>query len=173
LKNYLVQNPRLSLSQKIEQIKGIAAGVLHLHKERIVHRDLATRNILLDKSGIPKVADFGMSRILESENTRQTTSNIGPLKWMAPESIDKKVYSEKSDVWSFGILVFEILSNGESPHKDVPMIDAAILIRDTGAVPIIPPDTPGPIVDLLKCCWQYDPVKRPTFEEICSTLKQL
>jgi predicted Ser/Thr protein kinase len=99
---------RLSITndQKMELVQGIARGVLHLHKHNIVHRDLAARNILLASSGIPKLSDFGTSRILEKSDYGQTKTNIGPVCWMAPESIALKAYSKKSDVWSFGIVVY-------------------------------------------------------------------
>jgi serine/threonine protein kinase len=95
---------RIADEHKIRVVRGIAAGVYHLHKHNIVHRDLAARNILLTSRGDPKISDFGMSRILEKEEHGKTKSNIGPVFWMAPESIEKQVYSKKSDVWTFGIV---------------------------------------------------------------------
>jgi serine/threonine protein kinase len=85
-------------------VKGIAAGMLHLHNHNIIHRDLAARNILLSGTGDPKISDFGMSRILQKEEEGKTKTNIGPIRWMAPESLANQTYSKKSDVWSFGIV---------------------------------------------------------------------
>jgi serine/threonine protein kinase len=97
-------------------IKGIAAGVYHLHSENIVHRDLAARNILMAEN-LPRVADFGFSRAVERDGRGKTNASTGPIKWMAPESLRTKEYSKMSDVWSFGILCYEILA-GKEPHAD-------------------------------------------------------
>lgn len=83
----------------------------HLHLEYLVHRDIAARNILLSKDFEPKITDFGMSRVLESlESLNSTTSNLGPLRHMAPECLIHKQYGISSDVWSFGVLLYEILT---------------------------------------------------------------
>jgi predicted Ser/Thr protein kinase len=94
----------LSTEEMLRLIRGIAAGMFHLHKHNIVHRDLAARNILLTSGGEPKISDFGMSRVLEERNEGKTYNNMGPIRWMAPESIKQRVYSKQSDVWSFGIV---------------------------------------------------------------------
>jgi serine/threonine protein kinase len=92
------------LDNKVNLVKGIARGMRHLHRHNIIHRDLAARNILLSSVGEPKISDFGMSRVLQQENEGQTVTNIGPIRWMAPESLANRVYSKKSDVWTFGIV---------------------------------------------------------------------
>jgi serine/threonine protein kinase len=109
-------NEKLSEKRKIFLIEGIAAGMYHLHKHNIVHRDLAARNILLTSGGDPKISDFGLSRILEQVDEGKTKCKIGPVCWMAPESIGQQVYSKKSDVWMFGILVYEIVVQSK-PHS--------------------------------------------------------
>jgi predicted Ser/Thr protein kinase len=108
-------NVKLSDEDKIRLVRGIALGMFHLHKHNIVHRDLAARNILLTASGDPKISDFGMSRIVEREEGK-TKHDMGPIRWMAPESLANRTYSKKSDVWSFGIVVYEIVARCE-PHK--------------------------------------------------------
>jgi len=96
--DFVIQK-NLSVDDQLDIMKGIGAGMLHLSYEKIVHRDLAARNILLDRGHIPKVSDFGMSRvIIDNTNEGQTKTNVGPIKWMAPESIRTSEYSEKSDV---------------------------------------------------------------------------
>jgi predicted Ser/Thr protein kinase len=154
-------------------ILGIARGMLHLHKNNIVHRDLAARNILLSRDGEPKISDFGMSRIIESTMKEGTTkTNIGPIRWMAPESLKNKKYSTKSDVWTFGIVLSEIL-NREEPHKGtVDVIEVAVQIRTNFLTPQIPDDVPSVVSDIMKECWAPIPEDRPEMEQICEKLLQ-
>ena len=122
---------QLSGKRKAEIVKGIASGLLHLHMEGIVHRDLAARNVLLSGDYTPKVSDFGMSRITSSsEKTGITSKDVGPVKydtfiitltqirWMSPESVLNREYSTKSDVWSFGVTVFEVLTQTDPYQYD-------------------------------------------------------
>jgi len=153
-------NVNLNEEDKMQLIRGIAAGMLHLHKHNIVHRDLAARNILLTASGDPKISDFGMSRLLEGTNEAKTSYNIGPIRWMAPESLKRQVYSKYSDVWSFGIVVYEIVAECE-PHIDVDPIDIGPMIRDKYVTPKIPIDCPEKLRQLMKLCWKKRPDQRP------------
>jgi len=156
--------------RKIELTQGIARGIFHLHKHNIVHRDLAARNILLSGNGDPKISDFGMSRILEQSEEGKTKSDIGPVRWMAPESIATRNYSKKSDVWMFGIVVYEIVAQCE-PHKEiVNMLEIATAIRDNGLTPKIPDDSPPLLQQLMEMCWQKDPEQRPTMETVIAIL---
>lgn len=152
---------------KIQFVKGIARGMLHLHNHNIIHRDLAARNILLSATGEPKISDFGMSRVLARKDEEgQTKTNIGPIRWMAPESIAKRKYSKKSDVWTFGIVVWEIVAQCE-PHVDLDIVDAAVRIRDQGLTPKIPDDCPPVLRNIMEQCWKVNPDERPTFKDIC------
>jgi predicted Ser/Thr protein kinase len=153
-------NVKLSDEYKIRLVRGIAAGMLHLHKHNIIHRDLAARNILLTASGDPKISDFGMSRILKPTEIGKTKSNVGPVCWMAPESLAKGSYSKQSDVWMFGIVVYEIVAQTE-PHKDKDMIDIAIQIQSKGLTPEIPSDCPEKLRQLMEMCWKKEPEQRP------------
>jgi predicted Ser/Thr protein kinase len=164
-------NATLSDEHKMRLVRGIAAGMLHLHKHNIVHRDLAARNILLTASGDPKISDFGMSRILEKEDEGKTNSTVGPICWMAPESLAYRNYSKKSDVWTFGIVVYEIVAQCE-PHKDQDLFVVGTRIRDEGLTPTIPTDCPPKLRELMQICWQMQPEQRPNFEMICTMLQQ-
>jgi serine/threonine protein kinase len=116
---------KLSTSDKLNIIDGVAKGVAHLHKYSIVHRDLAARNILLSDGAKPKVADFGMSRIVDRFEQKGTTAaSVGPLRWMAPESIRSKDYSPQSDTWAFAVMVAEIW-NEALPYKDMDLFDSS------------------------------------------------
>jgi len=163
-------NVALSDKQKIRLIRGIAAGMLHLHKYNIIHRDLAARNILLTANADPKISDFGMSYIIERASEQQISNDFGPVCWMAPESLAHRSYSEKSDVWSFGIVVYEIVAQCE-PHKNENILDIAVKIRDEGLTPQIPSNCPSHLKELMELCWNKQPERRPTFEIICTFLR--
>jgi len=164
---------KMEFSLEVSIIKGCANGMLHLHSVKTAHRDLAARNILLTDDFTAKVADFGMSRIVK-ENELDTTvgSGIFPIKWMAPESIAKK-FSLMSDVWSFGVLTWEILTK-QRPHEDKEVFEVAIPIRDTGLTPDMTqlPKNINPFwPKLLQSCWQMKAEDRPTMKDIVSKLE--
>ena len=99
----------------------IAAGMSHLHGEGVVHRDLAARNILVDEHYNCRVGDFGYARLLSTEEAvGQTAASVGPVKWMAPESM-RKQYSARSDVWAFGVTLYEMVKGGEDPWLNIPV----------------------------------------------------
>jgi len=160
----------LTEQEKLDLVKGIARGVLHLHNNNIVHRDLAARNILLSETRIPKISDFGMSRILAREDEEgHTNTEFGPIRWMAPESIANKVYSQKSDVWSFGIVVWEIVAES-LPYQDEDLVDVLVQIRDKARTPKIPEECPPLLRELMELCWKRQPEERPTLKEISQML---
>jgi predicted Ser/Thr protein kinase len=162
-------NEKILQEKQIALATGIARGMLHLHKHNLIHRDLAARNILL-KQGEPKVSDFGMSRLLQVDATAgKTYGNIGPVRWMAPESLKNGIYSIKSDVWSFGVVLSEIAARSE-PHIDQNPLDVGQLIRDRGLTPKLPNDCHPLLRDIMQKCFQVDPEDRPNFDEICEEL---
>jgi len=169
------QRQQISDQQKIRWVHEIAMGMSHLHKHNIVHRDLAARNILLSQPNLanaqPKIADFGMSRVLQQNSEGKTLTSFGPLRWMAPESLRERVYSKKSDVWMFGMLVYEIAARCE-PYINVPPDKIAVLIRDEGLTPTIPSNCPQKLRELMQMCWKKQPEQRPNFETICLLLEQ-
>jgi hypothetical protein len=168
---YRYKNQRISDEKKIELVRGIASGMFHLHKHNIVHRDLAARNILLSANDEPKISDFGMSRVLQKTNDGKTQSTVGPICWMAPESIETGNYSKKSDVWTFAIVVYEIVARCE-PHQNMDLIRVAIEIRQNGLTPKIPYQCPQKLRTLMEMCWKKDPNERPTFEAICKLFEE-
>jgi len=170
------ENQPISNEQKIVWVYEIAMGMRHLHKHNIVHRDLAARNILLSHSNPhlhpqPKISDFGMSRVLLQEFEGKTKSGVGPVCWMAPESIGQQVYSKKSDVWMFGIVVYEIVARCE-PHADKDPSKIYPQIRDNFLTPEIPNHSPQKLRQLMQMCWNKQPAQRPDFEMICTMLEQ-
>jgi len=170
LDKYLFGNDvQLTEKELIAIVAGIAKGMLHLHKHKIIHRDLAARNILLTEAKQPKISDFGLSRFLQQAQEGKTNSSIGPLRWMAPESLAERVYSTKTDVWTFGIVIWEIVAKQE-PHLDQDPLNVGKLIRDENLVPKIPADCPPLLAELMQMCWKRNPEERPDFEQICSIL---
>jgi len=170
LDKYLRKNEILN-EQKMRWIGGIAKGMFHLAREGYVHRDLAARNVLLDEILQPKISDFGLSRYTEKTVGVQTTkSDVGPLKWMAPECLKQKQYSEKSDVWAFGVVCWEILNQTE-PFPELDAFTASLQVITDKKHPTLPPKSEFPLLHkLMEVCFAYRPEKRPTFQDICKRL---
>jgi len=150
-------------------LRGIAAGMLHLSSEGLVHRDLAARNILLTANWEPKVSDFGMSRLLQGEDSAaKTEATTGPVRWMSPESLTNNEYSVLSDVWAFGVVIWELLER-KMPYKDLSAHQVAIGVAsgELGLnIPVLFPE----LGRLMMLCMTRDPLLRPKFREICQTL---
>lgn len=151
---------------------GIARGMQHLASNRIVHRDLAARNILLDSNLNPRISDFGFSRVVGDNQTGKTNTTVGPIRWMAPECIGDLQYSEKSDVWAYGCILFEILQRQE-PFEGQELFEVATAIRDRGVSPQkdLTAPTPGYITELMGMCFQQRADMRPSFKEVVEFLE--
>ncbi|PRP81758.1 tyrosine-protein kinase Fps85D-like [Planoprotostelium fungivorum] len=164
---YLKKNGRnITEEQQKLFVEGIALGLLHLHSEKVIHRDMAARNVLLSRHLEPKLSDFGMSREqMSTESAGRTYSEVGPLKWMAPEAISMREYSTKSDVWSYGVVVWEIVTRGGTPFADLTAVEAAIGITTKGLRLKVPPGTDASLYKLM-----IDPADRPTVGEICGSM---
>lgn len=151
----------------IKMLRDAARGILHLHSEHVIHRDISARNMLVAKDTTVRVTDFGLSRLRQDteESYATTKSNVGPVKWMAPEAITKRIYSEKSDSWSFGVLVWEMVTQNE-PWQNVALLDIAIGVGRKGWTLKIPKNCDPFFKRLMKDCWKQQPEKRPSFQEI-------
>ncbi|KAI3428796.1 hypothetical protein D9Q98_007615 [Chlorella vulgaris] len=141
----------------------VCRGMDYLHKRKIVHRDLKAANLLLDETGTVKIADFGVARVMD--HTGIMTAETGTYRWMAPEVIEHNPYREKADVFSFGIVLWELLT-GRIPYSDMTPLQAAVGVVQKGLRPPIPPNCPPPLCDLMRLCWQRDPNVRPSFEQL-------
>ena len=133
----------------------------YLHKRRIVHRDLKAANLLLDDVGTVKIADFGVSRVLDPHGVM--TAETGTYRWMAPEVIEHSPYRESADVYSFGIVLWELVT-GQVPYNAMTPLQAAVGVVQKGLRPEIPPTCPPAISELMRVCWTRNPQDRPTFE---------
>ncbi|KAL6057428.1 CLL4A clavata1-like receptor S/T protein kinase protein [Balamuthia mandrillaris] len=153
--------------------KGIAAGMMHLHAERILHCDLAARNVLLTGNLEAKVSDFGMARVLrEGQAQHQTNSNEGPVRWMAPESLKERVYSEKTDAWSFGVVLWEIATAGKVPFADKSNAQVCVEVLSQGLRLEAPADAPLVFRHLMEACFRENAKERPNFAMMFEMLKQ-
>jgi len=154
-------------------VKGIAAGMMHLHREGIVHRDLATRNILLGTGFQVKISDFGLSRVTNTteKQSNQTKSDTGPLKWMSPEAIRNREYSTMSDVWAFGVTLYEIVARSE-PYAGLDPIQTALEVTHNSMRLDIPEYTPLVIAQVMKSALETAPEKRPDFTSICKKFQE-
>jgi serine/threonine protein kinase len=154
--------PRAWTDEELIRIAhGAASGIAHLHRLGIIHRDIAARNVLLTQNDVAKVADFGMSRVLAENayNEQQTVHKVGPLKWMAPEQIERHVYSKATDVFSFGVLLFEIFAR-EPPWKDVNNVVACQKVLN-GERMMPPKRAPRSLRTLMVECWVHAAKERP------------
>lgn len=146
----------------------IARGMQYLHAQGILHRDLKSENLLLDEDMCVKVADFGIS-CLESQ-CGSAKGFTGTYRWMAPEMIKEKHHTKKVDVYSFGIVLWELLT-ALTPFDDMTPEQAAFAVCQKNARPPLPSSCPAPLRHLIHRCWSSNPDKRPHFDEIVTILK--
>lgn len=151
----------------------IAAGMCHLVEMSYVHRDLACRNVLVSASDVCKVADFGLARLVKEEIYEADRNSKMPIRWTAPESILRGTFSEKSDVFSYGVTLYEIVTHGEIPYPGMTnkeVLEAVIKRNERNAKPNGCSDEMYSVMDMT---WQLKPADRPTFSNIYERLTQL
>ncbi|XP_070535367.1 hepatocyte growth factor receptor-like [Ptychodera flava] len=175
LKSFITtQSREFTLKDLLTFALNVAEGMAYLSERKFVHRDLASRNCMVDERNVVKVSDFGLSRdIYEREyySTKDKTVKL-PVKWMAPESFRRQIFTTKTDVWSFGVLVWELVTRGEVPYGSVDNWDLLRYI-DTGKRLNQPHFTPDEVYGLMLQCWHSDPDNRPDFKTLVEELKQI
>lgn len=151
-----------------------ARGMAHLAGMKVVHRDLAARNVLIDENKVCKVADFGFARdiYVEDHYTRKTQGGRFPIKWMAIESLLDGVSTSKSDVWSFGVVLWEIVTLGASPYPGMSSQEVINFLQDSYRMDK-PKHCSEELYFLMLDCWQVAPQKRPTFTDLSQHLSKL
>lgn len=143
----------------------VAKGMAYLSSQKFVHRDLAARNCMLDENLVVKVADFGLSRDIYERDYYSSDNQKTklPVKWMAPESLEKSVYDYRTDVWSYGVLLWELMTRGVVPYPDVDNFDIYRYLKE-GRRMLRPRYCPVLLYRIMLSCWDEDPAKRPTFD---------
>ena len=163
------ESDRLSPTQLSIIALGVAYGMAYLHDQNMVHRDLKSLNILLDADNLPMICDFGMART-KTNNNEMFSGGIGTSQWMAPEVLSAQHYDEKSDVYSYGIIMWEMLT-GDVPYRGLRDIQVAMTVINQNNRPKIPKNCPQNLAKFIRLCWHSDPDKRPDFHTIVRVLE--
>ncbi|KAF6100735.1 protein tyrosine kinase 2 [Phyllostomus discolor] len=170
LRSFLqVRKYSLDLASLILYAYQLSTALAYLESKRFVHRDIAARNVLVSSNDCVKLGDFGLSRYMEDSTYYKASKGKLPIKWMAPESINFRRFTSASDVWMFGVCMWEILMHGVKPFQGVKNNDVIGRIENGERLPM-PPNCPPTLYSLMTKCWAYDPSRRPRFTELKAQL---
>eukprot|EP00850_Spirogloea_muscicola_P003316 SM000013S26485 [mRNA] locus=s13:633302:635360:- [translate_table: standard] len=172
LKDYLIKHQRKKIPfRKVLQLAlDVARGLAYLHSKKIVHRDVKSENMLLDKRGTVKIADFGVARV-EAKNPRDMTGETGTIGYMAPEILDGKPYNRQADVYSYGICLWEVYCC-KMPFPELSFKEMAAVVNQ-GMRPSIPSCCPKQLAQIMSRCWDASPTKRPEMDEVVRLLEAI
>ncbi|XP_065500403.1 macrophage colony-stimulating factor 1 receptor isoform X1 [Caloenas nicobarica] len=165
----------LNLSDLLQFSSQVAQGMAFLASKNCIHRDLAARNVLVSDGRVAKICDFGLARDIMNDSNYVVKGNARlPVKWMAPESIFDCIYTVQSDVWSYGILLWEIFSLGKSPYPGMVVNSKFYSMVKQGYQMARPDFAPLEMYSIMQACWSLEPTQRPTFDQIgCFIQKEL
>ncbi|XP_037120738.1 focal adhesion kinase 1-like isoform X9 [Syngnathus acus] len=173
LRSFLqVRKYSLDLATLILFAYQLSTALAYLESKRFVHRDIAARNVLVSSIDCVMLGDFGLSRYMEDSSYYKASKGKLPIKWMAPESINFRRFTSASDVWMFGVCMWEILMYGIKPFQGVKNNDVIGRIEN-GERLAMPPQCPPTLYSLMTKCWSYDPSKRPRFTELKTQLSTI
>ncbi|XP_031333150.1 proto-oncogene tyrosine-protein kinase ROS isoform X2 [Photinus pyralis] len=176
-RNPLTNTPSLTLKELLKMCVDVAKGCRYLEEMHFVHRDLACRNCLVSSTDpsqrIVKIGDFGLTRdIYKNDYYRKEGEGLLPVRWMAPESLVDGVFTCQSDVWAFGVLLWEIMTLGQQPYPARTNLEVLHYVKGGGRLGK-PVDCPDKLHELMLKCWSYEPERRPTFKYCLSMLDDL
>ncbi|XP_077349528.1 focal adhesion kinase 1 isoform X15 [Lithobates pipiens] len=173
LRSFLqVRKYNLDLASLILYAYQLSTALAYLESKRFVHRDIAARNVLVSSTDCVKLGDFGLSRYMEDSTYYKASKGKLPIKWMAPESINFRRFTSASDVWMFGVCMWEILMYGVKPFQGVKNNDVIGRIENGERLPM-PTNCPPTLYSLMTKCWAYDPSRRPRFTELKAQLSTI
>ncbi|XP_051979735.1 megakaryocyte-associated tyrosine-protein kinase-like [Xyrauchen texanus] len=169
LVNFLRSRGRFAVSstQLLRFALDVCEGMEHLESKKLLHRDLAGRNILVSEDVVAKVSDFGLAKI----SSKATDNSKLPVKWTAPEALKNKKFSTHSDVWSYGVLLWEIFSYGRQPYPKMSVSEVRERV-DQGYRMEPPDECPPDIYIIMISCWNTEPKKRPSFHKLRDRLEK-
>uniref|UniRef100_A0A1J3G121 non-specific serine/threonine protein kinase n=1 Tax=Noccaea caerulescens TaxID=107243 RepID=A0A1J3G121_NOCCA len=162
------QNRAVPLKLAVKQALDVARGMAYVHGRNFIHRDLKSDNLLISADKSIKIADFGVARI--EVQTEGMTPETGTYRWMAPEMIQHRAYNQKVDVYSFGIVLWELIT-GLLPFQNMTAVQAAFAVVNRGVRPTVPSDCLPVLSDIMTRCWDANPEVRPCFLEVVSLLE--
>ncbi|XP_050545837.1 focal adhesion kinase 1 isoform X2 [Daktulosphaira vitifoliae] len=173
LRAYLQNNQsRLDLATLIQYSYQLSTALSYLESKKFVHRDIAARNVLVSSHNCVKLADFGLSRWVQDQSYYKASKGKLPIKWMSPESINFRRFTTASDVWMFGVCMWEILMMGVKPFQGIKNNDVIGKIEN-GERLALPQRCPPRLYSLMSQCWSFEPSKRPTFKDIKEVLNEI
>ncbi|KAL4089992.1 hypothetical protein QTP88_024910 [Uroleucon formosanum] len=173
LRAYLQNNqPHLDLATLILYSYQLSTALSYLESKKFVHRDIAARNVLVSSHHCVKLADFGLSRWVQDQSYYKASKGKLPIKWMSPESINFRRFTAASDVWMFGVCMWEILMMGVKPFQGIKNNDVIGKIEN-GERLALPPKCPPRLYSLMSQCWSFEPSKRPTFRDVKEVLNEI
>ncbi|KFP21242.1 Proto-oncogene tyrosine-protein kinase ROS [Egretta garzetta] len=174
-----LQSPLLTVTDLLDICLDVCKGCVYLEKMRFIHRDLAARNCLVSEkeyetsSRVVKIGDFGLARdIYKNDYYRKRGEGLLPVRWMAPESLIDGVFTNRSDVWAFGVLVWETLTLGQQPYPGFSNTEVLHHVRSGGRLES-PNNCPDDLCHLMARCWAQEPHNRPTFSHIQDKLQEI